>query len=122
MSDFQTQTTVKAAKQHACCECRSLITVGQQHAKNSGVFDGAAFSYRTCLPCAEVRDWLDAKLRAVDYLNSDEGIEFGALRAELAEYASESRFADVESLRHLLGMAERSQAPTSAPPSSPRQT
>ncbi|MDT4840096.1 hypothetical protein FQZ97_739060 [compost metagenome] len=107
MSDFHVETTVTANKAHACCECSGKINAGDSYVRNAGAQDAQGFSYKTCAPCSEARDWLDKQLRSAGLLSSDEGLEFGALQAELTEFASESRFQDVASLRYLLGIAER---------------
>jgi len=108
MSDFITQKGVTARKQHQCGECRGIISVGERYMMISGAFEGQGFSQKRCAGCHHAFTWLDLTLRVGPYgMPPDEGIEFGALRSELAEYVSESRFVDPESLRHLLGMAER---------------
>jgi len=107
MSDFNVVVTLVAAKEHTCCECQGVIAKGTKYDRDSGAQDGQGFSYKTCLPCSEAREWLDKQLRQMNALNDDEGIEFGALHSDLAELASEERFLGVESLRLLLGIAER---------------
>lgn len=116
MTDFQTVTGVKANRAHKCCECRGLIAKGERYIRLSGVFDGEVYSYKMCAPCRDASVWLDGILRSTGYLASDEGIDFGGLHAELAEYASNFRFGDATSLRHLLGMAERREATQGAKP------
>lgn len=77
----------------------------------SGAHEGQGYSFKRCADCHLAFNWLDLTLRVGPYgLSPDEGIEFGALRSELAEYACESRFTDPRALRHLLGMAERHEA------------
>ncbi|WP_192980720.1 hypothetical protein [Pseudomonas sp. EggHat1] len=107
MSDFHGVVTLVAAKEHACCECHSVITKASQYDRDFGAMDGRGFSYKTCLPCASAREWLDKKLRQMNCLNADEGIKFGDLHSELVEFASEERFLGVESLRLLLDIAQR---------------
>lgn len=110
MSDFSTQKGVRARKDHICSECRGTIKQGHRYMILSGATDGQGYSFKRCAGCHLAFNWLDLTLRVGPYgMPDDEGIEFGALRAELAEYASESRFDDPTSLRHLLGMAEREQ-------------
>lgn len=107
MTDFHVVVTLVAAKEHTCCECQGVIAKGTKYDRDSGAQDGHGFAYKTCLACAEAREWLDKQLRQMNRLNDDEGIEFGGLHSELAEFASEGRFLDPESLRLLLGIAER---------------
>lgn len=57
MSDFQVTSTLKARKQHHCCECAGTILPGQQYQRVSGVWEGNAEAFKTCLPCVEARDW-----------------------------------------------------------------
>ena len=46
----------KARKTHICCECGEEISVGDRYEKTSGVWDGRPDTFKTCLPCADVRD------------------------------------------------------------------
>lgn len=111
MSDFSTQKGVCARKTHTCSECRGDIQPGDRYMVLSGAHEGQGYSFKRCAECHLAFNWLDLTLRTgPDGLAPEEGIEFGALRSELAEYASESRFKDPRSLRHLLGMAERYEA------------
>lgn len=108
MSDFITQKSVTARKPHKCVECEGNISFGDRYMLISGAFEGQGFSQKRCAGCHHAFTWLDLTLRLGPYgMPPDEGIEFGALRCELVEYASECRFVDPEPLRHLLGMAER---------------
>ncbi|MCK0543551.1 hypothetical protein JTE78_12340 [Pseudomonas syringae pv. aptata] len=108
MSDFSTQKGVRARKQHVCSECRGHIHPGASYTLLSGAQDGQGYSFKRCSECHQAFVWLELTLRATPCgMPFDEGIEFGALRCELVEYASESGFVEPESLRHLLGMAER---------------
>jgi len=54
-SEFVQKTTVRAAKEHKCCECGNPILVGQEHEMVKGKWDGFWESYRTCRICAAVR-------------------------------------------------------------------
>lgn len=111
MSDFCTASGVKARKEHYCCECNGIIAIGVRYMRIAGAQDGQGYSYKQCADCRLAFNWLDLTLRTGPFgISSDEGIEFGGLRSELAEYASESRFRDPEPLRHLFGMAERRRA------------
>ena len=50
------QLTRKARKEHECCECGEAIVVGQKYEETTGVWAGDPERYRTCLPCARIRD------------------------------------------------------------------
>jgi hypothetical protein len=116
MSDFFTQKGVCARKKHTCGECHGLILPGTRYMLLSGAQDGQGYSHKRCYECHLAFNWLDLTLRVGPYgISPEEGIEFGALRSELAEHASESRFKDPRSLRHLLGMAERYDAAKNTP-------
>jgi hypothetical protein len=54
-------TERKARVQHQCCECFGPIEVGQKYEYASGIWDGRASSYKTCLRCAGVRKWYVAE-------------------------------------------------------------
>lgn len=50
-------TTIrKARKPHKCCECDKEIHKGQRYQFISGLWDGEWDSYKTCLPCASIRN------------------------------------------------------------------
>lgn len=51
-----TESIRKARKEHWCCECRETIKVGDRYEYVSGIWDGRADSYKTCLLCKEIRD------------------------------------------------------------------
>lgn len=108
MSDFCTEKAVKARKGHLCCECSGIIDPGVSYMLISGAQDGQGFSYKRCVHCHAGAAWLDAALRVGPHgLAPDEGITFGSLHSELAEYASESRFTDPVPLELLCAMNRR---------------
>lgn len=86
-SAFQS-TKRKAAKEHKCCECDSVIQAGTEYQHSSGIWDGKPDSYKQCLNCDEI--W-----RAV-YSHSDvnEGPSFEQLREHILEdrYQPEAEF------------------------------
>lgn len=117
MGDFFTESTVRANKQHQCCECRGTIKVADAYVRSAGAQDGSGFSYKTCLACATTRKWLDGRLRDEPFgLNDDEGIEFGTVRSELIEYLSDCRFECADGLLHLYSMTERKNSAKSEVP------
>ena len=48
MSDFVTQKSVQARKQHDCSECNGFIPVGERYMLISGAFEGQGFSFKRC--------------------------------------------------------------------------
>lgn len=48
----------KARVRHRCCECDRFIEPGARYEYCSGVWDGRAFSYHTCIACSDARDLL----------------------------------------------------------------
>ena len=50
------QAIRKARKEHVCSECRETIPKGTKYDYSSGIWDGRAESYKTCLLCIEIRD------------------------------------------------------------------
>ena len=47
---------VKARKSQTCCECREAITPGTHYEIVSGKWEGEWLSFKTCLPCKEIRE------------------------------------------------------------------
>jgi len=50
-------TTPKARKPYRCCECGrgTNILPGERYEKMTGKWDGKFLTFRTCLPCVEIR-------------------------------------------------------------------
>jgi len=55
--------TVKARKQHACCECKTTIWPGELYLLCEGKWDDAWETYRVCASCWNKREELQAWLR-----------------------------------------------------------
>ena len=55
-----------ARKSHRCCECAGWITPGSRYQYVSGIWDNRPDSYRTCVECAQVRDWIISQLTGWD--------------------------------------------------------
>ena len=53
--EFESTSIVKARKNHSCCECAGVIVVGSQYERVVGKWDEDISVYKTCLPCAEIR-------------------------------------------------------------------
>lgn len=47
---------VRARKPQTCCECTDPIHPGEQYEAVSGKWDGEWASFKTCLPCKEIRE------------------------------------------------------------------
>lgn len=50
-----TTSRPKARKEHRCCECREVIAAGAVYERITGIWDGSAGTFKTCLICAEIR-------------------------------------------------------------------
>lgn len=73
-ASVSTTKIVTARETHTCCECREEIMPGERYEYVSGLWDGEWVDYRTCLPCAAIRD---------DYCG--DGYVFGGLWEALHE-------------------------------------
>lgn len=49
------EITIKARKQHRCCECGDTIQKGEMHELVDGCWEGRWDHYRTCSFCATLR-------------------------------------------------------------------
>ena len=47
---------VKARKPAKCCECCEPIHTGERYEVTSGKWEGGWASFKTCLPCKEIRE------------------------------------------------------------------
>lgn len=47
---------VRARKPQKCCECKDPINPGDHYEVTSGKWDGDWMSFKTCLPCKEIRE------------------------------------------------------------------
>lgn len=56
LPEFSSQKTVRAAKEHECCECREVISEGTKYERFSGKWEGCVRTFRTCERCADLRD------------------------------------------------------------------
>ena len=54
-SEWCRTKTVKARKEHRCCECGGSILPGDWYQRINGKWDGAIEEYKTCLVCAQIR-------------------------------------------------------------------
>ena len=72
-------TMRKARKEHICCECRRVIHPKERYQEIKGCWSGEWATYKTCEPCADLRDLLERDLYA------DENIAFGYLEEAAGE-------------------------------------
>ena len=77
-------TLRKARKQHHCCECPAPIVPGEIYEYASGVWEGRGQSFKTCTPCAEVREQLVQDLMDLNFLDSMP--IFGHLQSEMHDF------------------------------------
>jgi hypothetical protein len=52
------QSLPKARAAYRCEECGSPISKGEEHEYVFGVWDGYAGSFRTCMRCVDLRQWV----------------------------------------------------------------
>jgi len=65
IAKFYRRKIMRARKQHTCCECRGTIATGEQYEYVRARWCDGPASYKTCLPCASIRDGLDCGSGAV---------------------------------------------------------
>lgn len=53
--EFFNIRTIKAKKNHICCECGKKIQPGEKYDYTAGKWEGDFFTYKTCQFCAQVR-------------------------------------------------------------------
>lgn len=87
MSDYEpwsvgAVTTPTARKEHTCYECGRAIRPGVRYELVKGCWDGSWSTFKTCLPCRDLRDTLMNE-------SDRDGFVYGCL-AEDADYAGVS--------------------------------
>lgn len=73
---FQDVIWPKARKEHKCCECRRIITKGEEYQRWAGKWDGSVESFKTCLLCVQIREGFSCGNSTV----------FGQLWVEMCDY------------------------------------
>ncbi|MBU0792041.1 MAG: hypothetical protein KKC55_16455 [Gammaproteobacteria bacterium] len=92
MSDFQTETTPTARKQHKCCECYGVIHPGQKYSLVAGCWDGDMDTFKTCMPCVDARNWATVQ---PEWGSDGEHLYcFGRLEEDMSYLAPEIRYGD----------------------------
>lgn len=56
MPDFYHDSFPVARKAHTCCECGENIKPGQKYQKFIGKWYGEVSTYKTCMPCYNIRE------------------------------------------------------------------
>ena len=82
-SVFSVERRTARRKEHNCCECQRTITIDEQYQLCKGIWEGKARRFKTCIPCADLRD---VAYREAQY--PEEGPALG--EGELKEYAKEA--------------------------------
>jgi hypothetical protein len=54
-ADVCTVKVVKGRKEYKCCECDDVIVKGERHEYVRMLYDGSWSTYRTCIPCVNIR-------------------------------------------------------------------
>jgi len=56
--EFHKAIIRKAIKEHKCCECNRIISIGEKYENVSGSWDGHFSTYKTCEDCLSIRNEL----------------------------------------------------------------
>ena len=67
-----------ARKDHRCTECGRAICIGEAYRRETIVFEHARSTWKTCLHCQRVRDWLSVECG---------GWAFGEIEEDIHEHA-----------------------------------
>lgn len=54
--EFYSETFPVAKKEYTCCECGETIKHGQVYNRFTGKWDGKVTTYKTCMPCYNIRE------------------------------------------------------------------
>ena len=71
--------TPVARVQHECCECDAPILPGDPYERFAGCWDGKWSTYKTCVPCVDLRKELRRRLE-----DDEDMPPFGQLRLALS--------------------------------------
>ena len=55
-----------ARKEHICCECGSIIDIGEKYYRISGVWDKKFHTFKQCQTCVNV--WKEATIKKFRYI------------------------------------------------------
>lgn len=56
--DLYEVTTPKARIEHKCCQCGEVIQPGQRYSRFRGLYEWGFSTFKSCLPCEEIRQHL----------------------------------------------------------------
>lgn len=59
--DAMTKTVRRARISHTCCECGDAIAPGTQYEYVSGIWEGCALAFKTCLQCVGAKNYYVAE-------------------------------------------------------------
>jgi hypothetical protein len=88
--------TPKAKKEHQCCECGGIISIGEHYNYHHGIWEGAAMTYKVCVDCDDLRRQVDSECRY------DEVTGFGYLLESVIDYGDaewKSTFEEIKKRR-----------------------
>lgn len=83
---FFSSSTVRARKHYKCIECGAAISVGVQHERAVGKWEGDVSTIRTCVRCVRVREIFTRK-------HPDCALTFGGLYEELRDHQRDAHIA-----------------------------
>lgn len=55
LPQFCKEQTIRANKEHYCCECHKVIKPGTNYVRISGVWNSEWATHKTCLRCDHIR-------------------------------------------------------------------
>lgn len=105
IAQFENIKVVRGKRDYRCVECSKPIPKGAEHEAYSGLWEGEFETYRTCIPCRDLREALRPIMKQAW---GEDCFTFGHVRAnisELREHSDETRAA-VDALPALSSQAE----------------
>jgi len=91
--------SVRTAKQpHQCCECGMAIAALEQYEYTAGAWDGDFRTFKTCLPCVEIRDELFCSFIFTEIYSSLENEAFEVNMAALERFSPTAQRKLIENL------------------------
>lgn len=91
MPSCYTERLRTARKVHKCSECANEIRSGEKYRYDSGIWDGHPHTYKTCMSCVRIREWLGGEMKAERLYPNEHVDECGAwVFGELAEACYEA--------------------------------
>lgn len=79
-----------ARRSHTCCECRTIIKPGDTYEYASGVWDGQADSFKTCMACIDARNFYEGDCDSASFRDPEDGVfTFTQLHQDLLDFAAD---------------------------------